>query len=258
MCSKQNSLLFTLLVAALLPCLSFALEDVDLFLEPEQANASLTNVRGLIKPVEKAVISSQIAAQIDRIPRKSAQKFRKGDILVSFDCAFYRADLMAAEANLKAKNNVFENNKQLLALNAMSDIDVSISVAVMVVDRAYSIMRAIKVSQCEIKATYYGRVIDVAVNEHETIPADTEILSILNDRDLDIERIVSSTWLTWLKVGESFSFNIDETNETVKAEVKKIGAVIDPVSQTVRVTGKFVAQPKNVLSGMSGTARFTN
>lgn len=94
------------------------------------------NVRGLIKPVEKAIISSEIAARISKIPFKSGDSFKKGDLLVDFDCAFYRADMASAEAAFKSKHHVYENNKELLALNAISDIDVSISKSEMEVARA--------------------------------------------------------------------------------------------------------------------------
>jgi len=33
---------------------------------------------------------------------------------------------------------------------------------------------------------------------------------------------------------------------------------VDPVSQTIRVFGQFKEQPKQVLAGMSGSARFTD
>lgn len=214
------------------------------------------NVRGLIKPVQKAVVSSEIAAKISKIPFKAGDKFKKNDLLVGFDCAFYRADMAAAEAAYKSKQNVYENNKQLLALNAISDIDVSISEAEMEMARADRTMKAIRVNQCKIKAPYNGRVIEVAVNEHETVPADKEILSILNDRDLEIELIVPSNWLNWLTIGEPFTLLIDETGKTLDASVSKIGAVVDPVSQTVKLTGKFKDGLNGVLSGMSGTAQF--
>lgn len=214
------------------------------------------NVRGLIKPVERAVISSEIAARVKKIPFKAGERFKKGDLLVGFDCSFYRADMASAEATYKSKQHVYKNNKELLALNAISDIDVSISESEMEVARADRTMRAIRVSQCTIKAPYSGRVIEVAINEHETVPADREILSILNDRDLEIELIVPSNWLNWLVVGESFSFVIDETGKALEAKVAKIGAVVDPVSQTIKLTGKLEDDLEGVLSGMSGTAQF--
>lgn len=230
---------------------TFAEED-DLF----STGIVADNVRGLIKPVEKAVISSDIAARISKIPFKSGDKFNKGDLLVSFDCSFYRADMASAEAAYKSKQNIYENNKQLLALNAISDIDVSISEAEMEMARAERTMRAIRVGQCKIKAPYNGRIIEVAVNEHETVSEDKEILSILNDRDLEIELIVPSNWLNWLSVDEVFTFLVDETGKTLDAKVSMIGAVVDPVSQTVKLTGKFEGNLDGVLSGMSGTAQF--
>lgn len=256
-----NRLIFSALLFPSIASNGYAEDDLDLFLSGNnktENSRNAENVRGLIKPVEKAVISSQISAQIEQIPNKSGERFKQGDILVKFDCSFYRADLMSAEAAFNAKKNVYENNKQLLALNAMSDIDVSIAESEMEVARAERSMRAIKVSQCEIKAPYSGRVIEINVNEHENVPADTELLSILNDKELEIELIVPSTWLTWIKIEETFQFLIDETGETVNASISKIGAVVDPVSQTVKLTGKFSEQPERVLSGMSGTARFNN
>jgi membrane fusion protein, multidrug efflux system len=227
--------------------------DEDLFSNGIVAD----NVRGLIKPVEKAIISSEITGKLNSIPFKSGDAFKKGELLVEFDCSFYRADLASAEASYKSKQKVYENNKQLLALNAMSEIDVSISKSEVEMARAERTMRAIRVGQCKIKAPYSGRVIEVAVNEHENVPADKEILSILNDSELEIELIVPSNWLNWLTVGESFSFLIDETGKALNAKVNKMGAVVDPVSQTIKLIGKFDEQELDgVLSGMSGTAQF--
>ncbi len=248
----NRKIFFVMSLFILFPPSTLMAVDDDLF-----SNGIVTdNVRGLIKPVEKAVISSEIAAKINSIPFKAGDGFKKGSVLVDFDCSFYRADLASAEAEFKSKQNIYENNKQLLALNAISDIDVSISESEMEVARADRTMRALRVSQCKIKAPYNGRIIEVAVNEHETVPEDKELLSILNDSDLEIELIVPSNWLNWLKTGEPFSFLIDETGMTIEATVTKVGAVVDPVSQTVKLTARFKEQPEGVLSGMSGTAQF--
>ena len=233
--NKYVSAIVVLLLTTMVCSISVNADEDDLFSDDYVAN----NVRGLIKPVEKAVISSQIAARISKIPFKPGDSFKKGDLLVNFDCSFYRADLASAEASFKSKQKIFENNKELLALNAISDIDVSISESEMQMARAERTMRAIRVGQCKINAPYSGRVIEVAINEHETVPADKEVLSILNDRDLEIELITPSNWLTWLTAGEKFTFLIDETGKTLEAQVAKIGAVVDPVSQTIKLTGRF-------------------
>ena len=225
---------------------------------PVQADDVNTDaVRGLIKPVQKATLSSQIAARITSMPFRPGDKFKKGDLLVNFDCAFYLADLASTEATYNSKKKIFENNKQLLALNAMSEIDVSISESDVEIAQAERRMRAIRVEQCKIRAPYTGRVIEVLANEHETVPADKELLSVLNDQELEIELIVPSNWLNWLKTGQAFSFHVDETGREFTANISKIGAVVDPVSQTVKLTGSFENDSDQVLAGMSGAARFS-
>jgi RND family efflux transporter MFP subunit len=222
------------------------------------AEGSTEAVRGLIKPVQKATLSSQIAARITSMPFRPGDKFKKGDLLVNFDCAFYQVDLASAEATYNSKKKILENNKQLLALNAMSEIDVSISESDVEIAQAERRMRSIRVEQCRIRAPYNGRVIEVLANEHETVPADKELLSVLNDQELEIELIVPSNWLNWLKTDQEFSFHVDETGREFDANIIKIGAVVDPVSQTVKLTGSFENDSDQVLAGMSGTARFAN
>jgi multidrug efflux pump subunit AcrA (membrane-fusion protein) len=81
-------------------------------------------------------------------------------------------------------------------------------------------------------------------------------MSVLNDKTFEIELILPSTSLRWVTKKSTFKFFIDETQELYLAEVVEIGARVDPVSQTIRVFGKFKEQPKQVLAGMSGSARF--
>jgi multidrug efflux pump subunit AcrA (membrane-fusion protein) len=49
---------------------------------------------------------------------------------------------------------------------------------------------------------------------------------------------------------------VDETGRGYSARIKEIGAAVDAASQTVKVTGVFDTLPKDVLSGMSGSAQF--
>ena len=216
------------------------------------------NIRGLVKPTTKAVLSSQLSARIIKIPFKEGDRFKQGQLLIKFDCDLYKADLASANAGYEAQQKRFDNNKQLLALNAISNIDVEISEAETKQAKAEVQIKNIRVSRCTIKAPYDGRVIDIIVNEHESVAADQELISILNDKNLDIELIVPSKWLTWLKADADFSFLLDETEKEYKASVKQIGAVIDPVSQTKRLMGIFKGTTDDVLSGMSGTARFNH
>jgi membrane fusion protein, multidrug efflux system len=216
----------------------------------------LNNIRGLVKPVTSATLSSEIPGRITKLPFKLGDTFNKGQTLIQFDCALYNAELAAARAELEAEQKKHENNLQLLELNAISKIEVDISATDVKKADAEKQIANVRVRRCVISAPYDGRVIETAVHEHESVGPDQALLSILSDKQLEIELIVPSSWLTWLQRGTEFQFLIDETSRDYKAKVAQLGASVDPVSQTIRVKGVFESDASNVLSGMSGTARF--
>jgi membrane fusion protein, multidrug efflux system len=44
----------------------------------------------------------------------------------------------------------------------------------------------------------------------------------------------------------------------VDAEVTRIGAAVDPISQTIKLAGMFKRHEFSILPGMSGTAQFAD
>jgi len=217
---------------------------------------SVENIRGLIKPRHRAALFSEISGRIVDVRFLAGQRFKKGDLLIKFDCALYEADLASARAKHEADKKQFENNKKLLELNAISDLEVELSSAQMHISEAEASIKNIISKKCLIVAPYSGRVIDVKANLYESVVAGQELISILDDQYLDIDLIVPSSWLNTLDEGVEFTFLVDETGKKYSAHILQIGAIVDPVSQTVRLTGEFTGNIDDVLSGMSGTAYF--
>jgi len=213
-------------------------------------------LRGLIKPESQATISSEIAARITDLPFKAGDAFQQHDTLITFDCSLYQAQLAAAAASRDAHTVQYENAKELLSYKATSPIEVEILKSDMKQAMARHDIENLKVQWCTVKAPYDGRVIDVLVNEHESVTSGAQLLAILNNEQLEIELIVPSSWLGWLRKGIDFSFHVDETMKTYTARVDRIGAMVDPISQTILVVGVFDAPDEDVLPGMSGSASF--
>lgn len=218
--------------------------------------ADLNLIRGIIKPTVEAVISGEIQARIIGLPFTEGQRFRKGQILVSFDCAKHHAELKVSQAEYQARKHMLESNLEMAKLNAIGELEVAISAADLKKARASMAIAKTTMDRCRIFAPFSGRVVKTFVNLHESINPYDELLSIIDESQFEIELILPSTSLLWVHKGSSFSFTIDETQHTYKAKVKELGASIDPGSQTLRVRGLFHKQPKMILSGMSGTASF--
>ena len=243
---------FALLLAAAIPAAGLAQE----YPAARAVTGDAVSVRGLMVARFQAVLSSQISARIARLPFREGERFKKGDTLVEFDCAFFQAQLEGAKAELKAARLRLENNQQLARLRSVGRLELALSRTEVDRQRADVKTKQVVVDRCRIKAPFDGRVAGVAVNAHEHVADNTELLSALGDTSLEVKLIVPSSWLVWLKPGMDFSFAIDETGNELRATVTRLGAQIDPVSQTLAVFADVVSPTADLIAGMSGTARF--
>jgi membrane fusion protein, multidrug efflux system len=224
---------------------------------PASSAAELSTIRGVVKATAQATLASQVQGRISQLPFKEGQRFKKGALLVALDCSKYEAELAIAQAEHRAKKKTYENNLRLAQHNSVGTLELDVSEAE--AQKASAAVRAaqVNVTGCTVRAPFPGRVVKTIVNEHENVFPNDQLISLLDDSLLEIELILPSKSLAWLKVGTSFEYAVDETGLRYRAVVQDIGANVDPASQTVKVKGLFRAQPDNVLAGMSGAASFT-
>jgi len=95
-------------------------------------------------------------------------------------------------------------------------------------------------------------VTEQKAREQQFLQAGQPVLDILDDSTLEVEFIVSSRWLAWLKPGQGFTIQIDETGKSYPAKVTRLGAKVDAVSQSVKVIGEITGGFPELMAGMSG------
>lgn len=215
-------------------------------------------VRGVVRPVDQAGISSELGARITELPYKEGEPFRQGDLLAAFDCRRHRAEAQAAEAAHREARIAHESQVYLQRHSAGARLDVETAKAR--ADKAGAEARSltVRLDQCRVMAPFSGRVAERSVYVHETPAPGKPFLTIIDDSALEVELIVPSTWLRWLKQGAAFAFSVDETGSSYSSHVARIGAMVDPVSQTVKVVGRLDSPDSRVLAGMSGSASFAS
>jgi membrane fusion protein, multidrug efflux system len=224
--------------------------------KPASSAAELSTIRGVVKATAQATLASQVQGRISQLPFKEGQRFKKGALLVALDCSKYEAELASAQAEYRGKKKTYENNRRLATHHAVGELELEVSKADS--ERAFAVVKVaqVNVDGCTIRAPFPGRVVKMIVNEHENVFPNDQLLSLLDDSLLEIDLILPSKSLAWLKVGTPFEYAVDETGLRYPSVVQEIGANVDPASQTVKVKGLFRTQPDNVLAGMSGTASF--
>lgn len=213
-------------------------------------------VRALLVPRVESVLSSQITAQITRIPVSEGQRFEEGETLVEFRCDETRAELKKSKAELWAASSTYQANLKLQQHNATSPLEVEVSKAKVAQASADVALWEARIAHCDVTAPFPGRVSRVVAKPFETVTQGSPLIEILDDRELTMQLHVPSNWLAWLRNGTYFDVVIDETGKTYGASVTELGARVDPVSQTLQVNAVINGRHDELLAGMSGMARF--
>lgn len=230
--------------------------ETDTALRPVRYLQMTETPRGLVRPRAEAKIAAELVARIDKLPFREGEYFKKGDALVVFDCRRYDAELKGVKAELRGADRTLKANLELKRRKAIGNNELEISRSKVDEISARAEALEVRTGQCKITAPYSGRVVELFIHEHEMPSANSPLIKIVDDGALDVELIVPSRWLVWLQRGTTFNFTVDETQESYKAHVAIIAAMVDPISQTVSVKAKFDIATPGVLPGMSGTAAF--
>lgn len=238
------------------PAVRPAVKPVAVTTRAASANQE-TPVRVLLKASREARISSQMNGRITSLPLRMGQSFRKGELLVGFDCTHQEADKAAADAQLNKMNKTLATKKGLAAMSAIPEVEAELAAADVAQAKAQLDRAKASVADCRIVAPYNGSVVRVVANPAESVGPGSPLIEIIESGNLHLEALVASSWLTWLKPGQKFTIKVDELGgKEVEASVSAIGARVDPVSQSVPISARITQMVPGLRAGMSGNAYF--
>ena len=211
--------------------------------------------RGMIEAVERTVISSELSARIESLPKKAGEAFAAGEPLVELDCGVFRAERNKVEIKLEQARRKLENKRRLEELDSVGKLAVELAELAVEEAQAELEIASLNVERCTIEAPYAGRVVKRKAREYQSVQRRQELLEIAG-RGLQARIIVPAGWLAWLEPGSPVELAVDETGERVVGTVERIGAAVDPVSHTVPVWASLEEPSATLRPGMSGAARF--
>ena len=148
--------------------------------------------------------------------------------------------------------NTLDGNRQMARLNAIGQVELRNSEAELLKAQADVAYLQTTLDKCTITAPYDGRAAEQKAREQQFVQPGQAVLDIIDDTTLELEFIVPSRWLVWLKPGHRLNAAIDETRKSYPVRLLRIAAKADPVSQTVRCVGVVDGRFPELLAGMSG------
>ncbi len=204
-----------------------------------------------------ATIGAPMAGRLTQFPLHDGDRFKQGQVLARFECGEKEAALAHARAVLESRKSVNESKQRLRALGTSSQVEYEVAAAdekqaAADVQAAQSL-----VANCSVSAPFSGRVSAVYAHNYQYLQTGSPLLEVLSDKSLELEMIVPSMWLSWLKPGSALKVSIDETGKTYPATLDRLSGKVDPVSRSVKVYARIDNPSESLLPGMSGHAVFT-
>ncbi len=216
------------------------------------ASLEKREIRAQLTPRRYTTLAAEIGAKIQRLAVPEGGSFRAGEVLISFDCTVQQAQLDKAKAALGGTELTWRANQRLSELHSVGKVELDVSEAEVAKARAEVASNAAVLSKCRVAAPFAGRIAEQKVREQQYVQPGQALLEILDDSVLELEFIVPSKWMAWLKPRYAFQVRIDETGRSYPAKVQRIGARVDPVSQSIKLSAVIDGRFPELVAGMSG------
>lgn len=221
---------------------------------PEQNDLT---VEAVLVPRQVTVISSSQDGKIRDILVGQGDRFKKGDVLIQYDCADLEAEASIAgmQKDLTAKKSA--GGDELFKLDIISDVD---RLGVQIEDKQAASrikLYQARLDHCQIRAQFDGRVTNRLANPGEYTRTDRVLMEVASDEPLQVEFMVPSKWLRWLNTGAPLHVKINETDASYTARVSRIYGEVDPVSQSIQMIALLDTYNDPLLPGMSGQAKLS-
>ena len=204
-----------------------------------------------------AQLGAPMAGQLIEFPAADGDAVTAGQVLARFNCAQQEAAFGRAEAEVQKRQDILSTQQSLKALNAYSKLDFMTAQNDVAVAKAELKLARTAVDNCVVRAPFTGRVAGVPIHNFQFVQAGAPLLDIVDDRDLELELVVPSLWLSWLKIGAEAHVQLSEMHQSYDARITRLSGRVDAASQTIKVYGKIVGSAPSLLPGMSGVALFS-
>ncbi|WP_297350995.1 efflux RND transporter periplasmic adaptor subunit [Paraburkholderia sp.] len=226
-------------------------------LAASSAASAAPEVRAQVVAETSTTIGAPMSGRLSQFPLHDGERFKQGQVIARFVCAEKESTLVHARAVYDGRKTVNDSKQRLRALGTSSEVEYKVAESDEEEAAADVKTAQTVVDNCTVAAPFTGRVSAVYTHNFQFLQTGAPMLDVLSDKNLNVEMIVPSMWLTWLKPGSAFNVAIDETGKSYPATLVRLSGKVDAVSRSIKVYGRIDNPPDTLLPGMSGRALFT-
>jgi len=223
----------------------------------------IEKVPASVEATQATLVSSRLMARIIAVNVRAGDTVRRGDLMLELENSDIRAQVLQAEANLRASSARFKEAKQTLVrvkelqaggVMSTSDLDKAVANSEALRADMSGARQALAESQTalsytQIVAPFDGRIVDRFAEPGDTAQPGTKLLALYNPLNLRVEARVRERLALGLAAGQSLQVEIPSLKKIVDAVIEERVPAADPGSRSFLVKVGVPFDP-DMLPGM--------
>lgn len=228
---------------------------VDAFVIKHTSISEDIEVPGSLLPFEETDIRSEVGGRIVRLNMQEGSVVNKGTVLIKLFDEDLQAQLKKLQVQLKIKEKTEERNRELLAINGISQQEYDLSTLDVENLKADIESTQIAISKTEIRAPYTGKLGLRNVSLGSYISPSDIVATIRQVDQLKLEFAVPEKYAPEIEKGYAVKFRVDGGLEEHTARVMATESSVDQNTRTLVVRAVVKGNKPGLVPGVFAKVR---
>ena len=207
-------------------------------------------VPGTLLPVEETQIRPEVSGRIIILNVPEGKLVQKGQMLAKLFDQDLQAQLRKLEVQLKINEKTVERQKELLAINGISQQDFDL-IALNVDNLKADIQTTkIQINKTDIRAPYEGEIGLRNVSLGAYISPNDIITTLRQVKQLKLEFSIPEKYAKFISQGYEIKFKVDGGEKTHKAKVMATEGNVEQTTRTLKVRALVEMVDRELVPGL--------
>jgi membrane fusion protein, multidrug efflux system len=220
------------------------------FLVEEQRVSDRIEVPGSLMPAEETQIRAEVSGRITQLNISEGSMVQRGTLMVKLFDEDLKAQLNKLQVQLQIANKTEERQRELLAINGISQQDYDLST--LQVENLKADIQSVKIaiSKTEIRAPYAGKVGLRNVSLGAYVSPNDIITTLRQIETLKLEFSVPEKYAKEIREADIIHFRVDGGAASHQAKVIATESGVDQSTRTLRVRARVTEKHPELVPGI--------
>ena len=193
-------------------------------------------LQGNVDTKKNIVITPEMSGILKQVFVKEGQRVAKGQILARVDDNGLSQQLAQLQIQADLAKTTYDRQKRLWDQKIGSEIQFLQTKSTYEAQQKAVDQLKVQIGKTAIRAPFSGVIDDVITEQGSVVGAgQSQIIRIVNLRDMYIEAVIPEKYLTSVKKGKDVEVYFPVLGKTMDAKIRQVGDFIDPNNRTFKI-----------------------